>query len=83
MNFKACTFERLTFISLGFGRGLKLILTLEVNLYGGSVSVDFGRIHFFILYASGPGVLPKSLILEEDAAFFLQCEAKIVRRHTS
>ena len=34
MNLKACTFERLAFISLGFGRGAQVgkIEILEVNL---------------------------------------------------
>ena len=47
MNFKACTFERLAFISLGFGRGAQVGKTsfLEVELFYGA-SVDVGRIHF-------------------------------------
>ena len=56
MNFKACTFERLAFISLGFGRGAQVGKTslLEVNLYG--ASVDVGRIHFLFgtFQALGP-----------------------------
>ena len=34
MNFKSCTFERLAFISLGFGRGAQVGKTslLEVNV---------------------------------------------------
>ena len=71
MNFKACTFERLAFTSLGFGRGAQVGKTslLEVNLYG--ASVDVGRIHFLFWYASGPGIPPKPSILEEDVAFVL------------
>ena len=40
MNFKACTFERLAFISLGFGRGAQVGKTslLEVNLYTAQAS---------------------------------------------
>ena len=70
MNFKACTFERLALI-FGFGRGAQVGKTslLEVNLYG--ASVDVGRIHFLLWYASGPGIPPKPSILEEDVAFVL------------
>ena len=69
MNLKACTFERLAFISLGFGRGAQVGKTslLEVNLYG--ATLDVARI-FFIWYASDPGISPKPSVLEEDEAFF-------------
>ena len=69
MNFKACTFERLAFSFLGLVEALENFPFLEVNLYG--ASVDVGRIHFFIWYASGPGIPPKPSILEEDVAFVL------------
>ena len=63
MNLKACTFERLAFISLGFGRGAQVgktsLLEVEFIFYG--ASVDVGRIHFFIWYASGPGIQPNPL----------------------
>ena len=57
MNLKACTFERLPFISLGFGRGAQVGKTslLEVDFIYGA-SVDVGRTHYFIWYASGPGI---------------------------
>ena len=69
MNLKACTFERLSFIPLGFGRGAQVGKTslLEVNLLRRKHR-RWARIHFFIWYVSGPGILPKPF--EEDAAFF-------------
>ena len=86
MNLKACTFERLAFISLGFGRGAQVgktsLLEVEFIFYG--ASVDVGRIQFFHLVRFRPWDPAQTLdLLEEDAEFFLQCEAKIVRRHTS
>ena len=85
MNLKACTFERLAFISLEFGRGAQVGKTslLEVEFVYGA-SVDVGRIQFLkfgTLQALGSRQNPRSL--EEDGAFFLQCEAKRMRRHTS
>ena len=85
MNFKACTRERPALISLGFGRGAEVGKTsfLEVEFIYGA-SVDVARIHFFIWYASGPGIPPKpSTFGRRRSNYFLQCEAKIVRRHTS
>ena len=75
MNLKACTFERLAFISLGFGRGAQVGKTslLEVEFIYGA-SVDVGRIHFFIWYASGPGIQPKPSIFGRRRRIFLQCE---------
>ena len=71
MNLKACTFERLAFISLGFGRGAQVrktsLLELEF-LYG--ASVDIGRIPFFILYDSGPGIQPKPSVLGRRRRIF-------------
>ena len=77
MNLKACTFERLAFISLGFGRGAQVGKTslLEVEFIYGA-SVDVGRIHFFIWYASSPGIPPKPSILEEDEAFFNNAKSR-------
>ena len=84
MNLKACTFERLAFISLGFGRGAQVGKTslLEVNL----LRRKRGRWAYFIflfgtLQALGSHQNPRSL--EEYEAFFKQCKAKIVRQHTS
>ena len=80
MNLKACTFERLAFISLGFGRGAQVGKTslLEVNLYG--ASVDVGRIHFLFGMFQALGSHQNPRYLEEDDEFFLQCEVKIMRR---
>ena len=83
MNLKACTFERLAFISLGLGRGAQVGKTslLEVTFYGASVDVGGIQFSFGMLQALGSRQNPR--YLEEDDTFFLQCEAKIVRRHTS
>eukprot|EP00493_Phyllostaurus_siculus_P001282 UN01290 len=85
MNVKACTFERLAFISLGFGRGAQVgktslleeefILRRKRRRWAYSI---FQLVRFRTL---GSHQNPRSL--EEDDACFLQCEAKIVRRHIS
>ena len=54
----------------------------KCNLFYGA-SVDVGRIHFFIWYVSGPGIQPKPSVFRRRRSIFSQCEAKIVRRHTS
>ena len=70
MNFKACTFERLLFISLGLVEALKSgkLLFWKWIYYG--PSVDVGRIDllFGTLQALGSHQNPRSL--EEDEAFF-------------
>ena len=68
---------------MGFGRGAQVGKTslLKVNLYG--ASVDVGRIHFLFGMLQALGSHQNPRYLEEDDAFLLQCEAKIVRRHTS
>ena len=73
MNLKACTFERLVFISLGFGRGAQVGKTslLEVEFISTAQASTLSVFNFFIWYASGPGIPPKPLILEEDVAFVL------------
>ena len=84
MNLKACTFERLTFISLGFGRGAQVGKTslLEVEFITAQAStLGVFIFSFGTFQALGFHQNPRSL--EEVEAFFLQCEAKIVRRHTS
>ena len=72
MNLKACTFERLAFISLGFGGvaqvGKTSLLEVELIFYG--ASVDVGRIKFFIWYASGPGIPPKPSIFWKKTPHF-------------
>ena len=71
VNLKACTFERLALISLGFGRGAQVgkISLMEVEFTYGA-SVDVGRIHFFIWYASGPGTPPKPSIFGRRRRIF-------------
>ena len=46
MNLKAFTFERLAFISLGFGRGAQAGNTSLLEVEFITASVDVGRIHF-------------------------------------
>ena len=54
---------------------------LEVNLYG--ISIDVGRIIFYLVRFR-PWDPAQTLDLSKKTPhFFLQCEAKIVRRHTS
>ena len=84
MNLKACTFERLAFISLKVVRGVQVGKTslLEVEFIFTAQASTLGVFIFFIWYASGPGIQPKPLgFLEADDAFVYN--AKIVRRHTS
>ena len=69
MNFKACTFERLAFISLVFGRSAQVGKTslLKVEL----ITVSTLGVFIFLfdtLQALGSYQPPRSL--EEDAAFF-------------
>ena len=64
----------------GFGSGVQVGETplLEVNLYG--ASVDVGRIHFLFGTLQALGSHQNPRYLEEEEAFFSQCEVKIVRR---
>ena len=78
MNLKACTFERLAFISLGFGRGAQVGKTslFEVEFIYGA-SVDVGRIQFFHLVRFRLWDPAKTLdLLEEDAAFFYNAKQR-------
>ena len=82
MNLKACTFERLAFISLGFGRGAQVGKTslLEVEFITAQAStLGVFIFSFGTLQALGSNQNPR--FLEEDVAFVYN--AKIVRRHTS
>ena len=78
MNLEACTFERLAFISLGFGRGAEVgkALLLKVKLYG--ASVDVGRIDLFIIfwYASGPGIQPNLSIFGRRRRIFYNAKQR-------
>ena len=83
MNLKDCTFERLGFISLESGRDFQVGKRHFLSGICHGASVDVGRIPFLFGSLQALGSLQNPRSLEEDDAFFLQCEAKIVRRHTS
>ena len=71
MNFKACTFERLAFISLEFGRGAHVGKTslLEVNLLRRKRRRwAYSIVHLARFRPLGSRQNPRSL--EEDTAFF-------------
>ena len=72
MNLKACTFERLAFISLGFGRGAQVgktsLLEVEFIFYG--ASVDVGRIQFFHLVRFRPWDPAQTLDLSKKTPHF-------------
>ena len=72
MNLKACTFERLAFISLGFGRGAQVektsLLEVEFILRRKRRRWVYFNFSFGTLQALGSCPNPRSL--EEDAAFF-------------
>ena len=72
MNLKACTFERLAFISLGFGRGAQVGKTslLEVEFISTAQASTLGVFNFFNCYASGPGILPKPSIFARRRRIF-------------
>ena len=76
MNLKVCTFERIPFISLGFGRDAQVGKTslLEVNTYGASIDVGRVRFSFGTLQALGSHQNPLSL--EEDEAFFNNAKSR-------
>ena len=73
MNFKACTFEKLAFISFGIARRAQVeeASLLEVNLLRRKRQrLNVGRIHFFIWHASPPGVPPKPSIFGRRRRIF-------------
>ena len=84
MNLKACTFERLAFISLGFGRGAQVGKTshLEVELILRRKRRRWAYLIFRLL-GFRPWDPAQTLDLSKKTLHFLQCEAKIARRHTS
>ena len=85
MHLKACTFERLAFISLGFDRGAQVgktsLLEVAFTLRRKRRRRAYSILSFGTLQALGSRQPPR--FLEEDAVFFLQCEARIARMHTS
>ena len=72
MNLKACTFERLAFISLGFDRGAQVgktsLLEVEFILRRKRRRWAYSIFPFGTLQALGSRPNPRSF--EEDAAFF-------------
>ena len=80
MNFKVCTFERLAVISLGFGRGAQVgeKFTFESEF----MTAQALTLGVFIVRLR-PWDPTKTLAFGKKMKHFLQCEAKIVSRHTS
>ena len=78
MNLKACTFERLAFISLGFGRGAQVgktsLLEVEFILRRKRRRWAYSIFSFGTLQALGSCQNPRSL--EEDAAFFYNAKRR-------
>ena len=72
MNLKACTFERLAFISLGFGRGAQVgeNFTFGSGIYFHGASVDVGRIQFFHLVRFRPWDPAQTLDLSKKTPHF-------------
>ena len=75
MNLKACTFERLAFISLGFGRGAQVgeNFTFGNGIYYGA-RVDVCRIHFLFGTVQALGANYNRRSFEEDGTTFLDGE---------
>ena len=77
MFFKACTFERLAFISLGFGRGTQVrknsFLELEFITAQASTLAVF-IFSFGVLQALGSNQNTRSL--DEEDAFFYNAKRK-------
>ena len=79
MNLKACTFERLAFISLGFGRGAQVGKTslLEVEFISTAQASTLGVFNIFHLVRFRPWDPAQTLdLLEEDAAFFYNAKRR-------
>ena len=79
MSLKACTFERLAFISLGFGRGAQVGKTslLEVEFISTAQASTLGVLIFLFGTLQALGSHQNPRFLEEHDVFFLQCEAKV------
>ena len=77
MNLKTCIFERLAFISLGFGRGAQVgkpsLLEVEFILRRKRRRWTYS---FFIWYASGPGIPPKPSIFGRRRRIFFTMRSK-------
>ena len=78
MNFKACTFERLALISLGFGKGAQVGKTslLEVELIFTAQASTLGVFNFSFGTLQALGSCPNPRSFEEDAAFFYNAKRR-------
>ena len=78
MNLKACTFERLAFISLGFGRGAQVVKTslLEVEFIFRRKRRRWAYSIFSFGTLQALGSRQKSRSFEEDAAFFYNAKQR-------
>ena len=78
MNLKACTFERLAFISLGFGRGAQVgktsLLEVEFILRRKRRRWAYSTFSFGTLQALGSNQNPRSF--DEDEAFFYNAKQR-------
>ena len=72
MNLKACTFERLAFISLGFGRGAQVGKTslLEVEFISTAQASTLGVFNFFDLVRFRPWDPAQTLDLSKKTPHF-------------
>ena len=77
MNLKACTFERLAFISLGFGRGAQVGKTslLEVEFITAQAST-LGVLIFYLVRFRPWDPAQTLDVSEEDAAFFYNAKRR-------
>ena len=78
MNLKACTFERLAFISLGFGRGAQVgktsLLEVEFILRRKRRRWAYSIFHLVRFRPWAPAQNPRSF--EEDVAFFYNAKRR-------
>ena len=77
MNLKACTFERLAFIALGFGRCAQFGKTsfLKVELITAQAST-LGVFNFLFGTLQALGSHQNSRYLEEEGAFFYNAKRR-------
>ena len=75
---KLVLFERLAFISLGFGRGAQVGKTslLEVEFIFSAQASTLGVFNFFSWYASGLGIPPKPSIFRRRRRIFFTMRSK-------
>ena len=78
MNLKTCTFERLAFNSLGFGRGAQVGKTslLEVEFIFTAQASKLGVFNFSFGTLQALGSRPNPRSFEEDAGFFYNAKRR-------